>query len=131
MLNITTKYFSFFNNKPPVGWVGHITRDFLTCYSCSIIVPWTDKMIAFKNNAPNRSCISKTNNTFTDNAEDLDIFMSMYNFSEYSDNYSMTWRNLQNYFKVEMNDDTNENNADNYSTDNSKTALSQVNLLNM
>ena len=88
-------------------------------------------MIAFKNNAPNRSCISKTNNTFTDNAEDLDIFMSMYNFSEYSDNYSMTWRSLQNYFKVEMNDDTNENNADNYSTDNSKTALSQVNLLNM
>ena len=30
-----------------------------------------------------------------------------------------------------MNDDANENNADNYSTDNSKTALSQVNFLNM
>ena len=30
------------------------------------------------------------NNTFVDNAEDLDIVMSMYNLLEYSDNYSMT-----------------------------------------
>ena len=35
MFNITSTYFSFFNNKPPVSWVVHITRDFLTCYSCS------------------------------------------------------------------------------------------------
>ena len=35
MFNITSKYFSFFNNKPPAGWVAHITRNFLTCYSCS------------------------------------------------------------------------------------------------
>ena len=34
MFNITSKYFSFFNNKPPATWVGHIARDFLTCYSC-------------------------------------------------------------------------------------------------
>ena len=33
MFNITSKYFSFFNNKPPVSWVAHITTDFLT--SCS------------------------------------------------------------------------------------------------
>ena len=32
--NITSKYFSFFNNKPHVSWVAHITRDFLTCYPC-------------------------------------------------------------------------------------------------
>ena len=35
MYNITSKYFNFFNNKPPVRWVAHITRDFLICYSCS------------------------------------------------------------------------------------------------
>ena len=35
MFNITSKYFSFFNNKPPASWVVHIARDFLTCYSCS------------------------------------------------------------------------------------------------
>ena len=31
MSNITSKYFSFFNTA---SWVAHITRDFLTCYSC-------------------------------------------------------------------------------------------------
>ena len=35
MSSITSKHFSFFNNKPPASWVAHITRDFLTCYSCS------------------------------------------------------------------------------------------------
>ena len=35
MFNITSKFFSFFNNKPPASWFAHITRDFLTCYSCS------------------------------------------------------------------------------------------------
>ena len=35
MFNITSKYFSFFNNKLPASWVAHITRDFLSCYSCS------------------------------------------------------------------------------------------------
>ena len=39
-----------------------------------------NKKIVFKNNAPFRSCITKINNTFTDSAEDLDIFMPMYNF---------------------------------------------------
>ena len=35
IFNITSKYFSFFKNKPPSNWVAHITRVFLTCYSCS------------------------------------------------------------------------------------------------
>ena len=34
MFNINSKYFSFFNNKSPASWVAHITRNFLTCYSC-------------------------------------------------------------------------------------------------
>ena len=33
--------------------------------------------------------LTKINNTFTDNGEDLDI-MPIYNFLEYSNNYSMT-----------------------------------------
>ena len=37
------------------------------------------KELAFKNNAPFISCISKINNTFIDNGEDLDIVMPMYN----------------------------------------------------
>ena len=35
MFNITSKYFSLFNNNPPAGWATHIARNFLTCYSCS------------------------------------------------------------------------------------------------
>ena len=34
-----------------------------------------DKKVSFKNNAPFRSCIWKVNNTFIDNADDLDIVM--------------------------------------------------------
>ena len=35
MFYITLKYFTFFKNKLPAGWVAHIARDFLACYSCS------------------------------------------------------------------------------------------------
>ena len=38
-----------------------------------------NKKLIFKNNTPFRSCITKINNTFVDNAEDLDIVMPMYN----------------------------------------------------
>ena len=38
-----------------------------------------EKNIAFKNNAPFRSWISKFNSTLIENAEDLDIVMSMHN----------------------------------------------------
>ena len=34
-----------------------------------------NKKLTFKNNAPIRSCISKVNNVFIDNGEDLDIVM--------------------------------------------------------
>ena len=36
------------------------------------------KKLTFKDNAPFRLCISNINNTFIDNAEDLDIFMLVY-----------------------------------------------------
>ena len=36
-----------------------------------------EKKLSFKNNDPFRSCISKINNTFTNNAKDLDIDMPM------------------------------------------------------
>ena len=39
-----------------------------------------------------------------DNAQDIDIVMSMYNLIEYSDNYSKTSRSLWQYYKVEPND---------------------------
>ena len=42
------------------------------------------KKLFFKNNAPFIKCISKINGTKIDNADDLDVVMSMYNLLEYS-----------------------------------------------
>ena len=39
----------------------------------------TNKKLTFKNNAPFKSCITKINNTFIENAENLDLVMPMYN----------------------------------------------------
>ena len=43
-----------------------------------------NKNLAFKNNAPFINCIPKVNRVKIDNAEDLDVVMSMYNLLEYS-----------------------------------------------
>ena len=77
-----------------------------------------DKKLALKNNAPFLSCISKINNTFIDNAEDLDIVMSMYNLLEYSKNYRKTTGSLWNYYRDEPNGGAVGN--INYSIKNSK-----------
>ena len=46
------------------------------------------KDVAFKNNAPIRSCITKINSTLIDDTEGLSIVTPMYNLLEYSQNYS-------------------------------------------
>ena len=46
--------------------------------------------MAFENNAPFISCISKINNTLTGNAEDLDIVIPKYNLIEYGKDYLKT-----------------------------------------
>ena len=51
-----------------------------------------------------RSCISKINNAFINNAEDLDIVMPINSLLKYSDNYSMTSGNLWNSYRDEIND---------------------------
>ena len=84
-----------------------------------------NKKLTFKNNVPFRSCISKINNTFVENAEDLDIVMSMYNLLEYNDNYSMTSGSYWNYYRDKINDDENENDANDNRMNKSKTTASK------
>ena len=88
-----------------------------------------NKMLIFKNQAPLRSCISQIYNKFVDNVEELDIFMSVYNLLEYSDNYSMTSGSLWNYYRDEVNDAANENDNANNKINNNETI--EVNLLNI
>ena len=70
-----------------------------------------EKNVAFKNNAPFRSCISKINSTLIGNAEDLDIAMPLYNLLEYSQNDSMTSGSLWNFYRDEI-DDVDDNASD-------------------
>ena len=62
-----------------------------------------NRCLAFKNNSPFTNCISKINNVLIDNAEDLDIVMTMYNMLEYSKNYRETTEGFWNYYKDEPN----------------------------
>ena len=61
-----------------------------------------EKKLVFKNNAPFINCITKINGVKIDNAEDLDVVMSIYNLLEYSKNYRKTIGSLWNYI-TEMN----------------------------
>ena len=87
-----------------------------------------NRLLAFKNNAPFISCISKINNTLIDNAKDLDIVMSMYSLLEYSKNYSNTSCSLWNYYRDELTDETNDNNGPNQNVINSKSFKYQTSI---
>ena len=50
----------------------------------------TNKRVIFKNCAPFTNCITKINNAQVDDAQDINIVMSMYNLIEYSDAYLKT-----------------------------------------
>ena len=56
-----------------------------------------NKELTLKNNVPFISCISKINGELVENAEDLDIVITMYNLLEYSKNYEKTSGSLFNY----------------------------------
>ena len=81
--------------------------------------------LTFKNNNPFTLWRLKINNVFVDTAEDPNIAMSMHNPLEYSDNYSMTSAILLNYYRDEVNDNSNENVAGN-SANNSKIIISRT-----
>ena len=83
-----------------------------------------NKKLTFKNDVPFRSCISKLNNTFIDNSEDLDIVMLIYNLLEYSDNYSMASGILWNSYWDEVNDTANEKDVANNKINDNETATS-------
>ena len=71
----------------------------------------TEKNVAFKNNAPFRSCISKINSILIDTAGDLDIIMPMYNLLKYSKNYSMASEGLWNCYRDKI-DNVDDNASD-------------------
>ena len=80
-----------------------------------------NRPFTLKNNAPFVSCITRINGELIEDADDLDIVMSMYNLLEYSKNYRKTIGSLYNYYRDELSDDTDDNNFDNIKVVNSNT----------
>ena len=80
-----------------------------------------NRPLILKNNAPFVSCITRINGKLIEDADDLDIVMSMYNLLEYSKNYRKTIGSLYNYYRDELSDDADDNNFDNIKVVNSNT----------
>ena len=80
-----------------------------------------NRPVILKNNAPFVSCITRINGELIEDADDLDIVMSMYNLLEYSKNYRKTIGSLYNYYRDELSDDADDNNLDNIKVVNSNT----------
>ena len=77
--------------------------------------------LILKDNAPFVLCITRINGELIEDADDLDIIMSMYNLLEYSKNYRKTIVSLYNYYGDELSDDADDNNFDNINVVNSNT----------
>ena len=78
-----------------------------------------NRPLILKNNAPFVSCMTKINNEFIEDADDLDIVMPMYNLLENSKNCRKTIGSLCNYYRDELSDDNNPNNFPNTNVINS------------
>ena len=68
-----------------------------------------NRPLILKNNASFISYITKINNELIEDAEDLDIVMSMYNLLEYSKNYRKTIGSLYNYYRDELTNGGDDN----------------------
>ena len=79
----------------------------------------TNKRVISENYAPCTDCMTKINNTEVDNAEDIDIVVSIYNLIEYSDAYSKASESVWRYYRDEPALDNNNNIADFHAADNS------------
>ena len=72
-----------------------------------------DRPVILKNNAPFVSRMTRINDELIEDADELDIVMSMYNLLEYMKNYRKTIGSLYNYYRDELSDDADDKNFDN------------------
>ena len=77
-------------------WCFHFSKDDITTTAHN-----NPTALAIKNCGPYIKCITKIDGTTIDDAEDLDLVISMYNLLEYSSNYSTTTGGVLFYSKEE------------------------------
>ena len=80
-----------------------------------------NRPLILKDNSPFISCITRINGELIEDADDLDIVMSMYTLLEYNKNYRKTIGSLYSYYRDELSDDADDNNFDNIKVVNSNT----------
>ena len=85
--------------------------------------PNSRKNIIIQNCAPFTNSISEINNTYIDNAKDIDIVMPMYNLIKYIGNYSKTSGSLWQFYRDEPFINDNDAIADYPANSNSSASL--------
>ena len=93
-ITVVKKIFTAADFEPPNNIVANATATNNASNNA-----FNEKKLVFKNNALFINCTSKINGIKTDNAEDLDVVISMYNLLEYSKNYKRTTASLWNYYR--------------------------------
>ena len=68
-----------------------------------------NRSLILKNNAPFVLCITRINGELIEDADDLDIVMTMYNLLEYSKTYRKTIGSFYNYYRDELGGNANNN----------------------
>ena len=79
-----------------------------------------NRPLILKNNAPFVSCITRINGELIEDADDLDIVITMYNLLKYSKNYRKTIGALYNYYTDELTNDDDDDNFANINVVNSE-----------
>ena len=79
-----------------------------------------NRPVILKDNALFVSCITRINGELIEDADDLDIVMSIFNLLEYSKNYRKTIGLLYNYYRDELSNFADDINFDNINVVNLK-----------
>ena len=104
-VTVTKKTFTADDIDAPNNTVANITASNTASNNA-----FGDKKLVFKNNAPFINYISKVNGVKTDNAEDVDVVIPMYNLLEYSKNYKKTTGSLWNCYRDQSSSTIGANN---------------------
>ena len=100
-----------YSHENPIKFLTNSLESSLCDYSDAYILVTGDitaapdneaTQVIFKNCAPFEKCRTKTNETFVDEADFINITMPMYNLIEYSDNYSDTSGSLWQFRRDEI-----------------------------
>ena len=108
---LDSEWKSGYSREDPIRFLTKLIESSLCDYSDAYILATGNIAVigannntkgAFKIYAPSRKCRTEINENFIDEAAYINIAMPMYNFIEYSDNYSDTSESLWQFKRAEI-----------------------------